>query len=443
MILRDIQEIEITRVSQDFKRQENGFPKVFKIQQSSKFKRSKAPVAADTLDDQPMQHSSKTLTQSDLSVPASHQPMQPEDQPRDKTFLLSGELSTIDSVQESKSLKELLDYTRSSSSQIQKRAWGIILKIFKKHKSRETVVKEIEKVDLGLYLRVGLDRKEVDDVLEILEILMVDHDQVQLETVLFSRNFMVKLGSSQFLLQKNIYKSKDQAYKTSKAQDENSAETFGSIKILLKNEPIMGLLEGNIMTRLVYLLNSDLEMWNTIRILEIILAFSRYSKKSTKFIKGSLETILKFSRCDETRHLTFHIFLNFIAASRENAVEFVRINGLDVIMASIADLQDSDTNVAWMILAICGRYGLTAGILSDYRPMFYAKAREYFAFSNDEFHLKSRIGLLKCLSHFIFMVPKGFVMGSLEDEMKPFLDILMSTLSWMTDLEKIKGIFGT
>jgi hypothetical protein len=110
-------------------------------------------------------------------------------------------------------------------------------------------------------------------------------------------------------------------------------------------------------------------------------------------------------------------------------------------MVSIADLEvDSETYLAWMILSVCSKYGLTRGILSDYRPLMYTKAREYFKFSNHEFHLKSRIGFLKTLKDFVFLMPKGFTMGSLEDEMKPFLDILLSTFSWIIDLEKVQGM---
>jgi hypothetical protein len=325
--------------------------------------------------------------------------------------------------------------------QIRRRAWGIILKIFKKlslGKDMLQIEKEIEKVDLGLYLRVGLDQKEVDEVLEVLEILMgfkdLDHLQI------LSRNFMVKIGVSEQLLEKNIKKvngfDNDHAPKVKE-------KTFGEIKRLMKQEPMMGLLEGGVMDRLAYLLNADLKIWNVQRILKTILGFSNYSRKSCSEIvkKRILEYILVYSRKEETRSLTLQLFLNVIGASRENALEFVRINGLEVVMSSIADLQDEDEHWCWMILSFCSRYGITGGVLSDYRPLFYAKAREYFAFSNDECHLKSRIGLLKCLKDFVFMVPNGFRMGGLDDEMKPFVDILLSAFSWLIDLNSFKGNF--
>ena len=455
-MLKGIVEKSSVLPSTEFKRQEQGFPSVFRIMNSdSKFKRCRNStivkgdeLAVDFKND--LQTADEAKFNLDLGDDIKSNPLQDTDSIDQNTerFFLSGELcQTKETVEETQSLQEILDYTRSSSLQIQKRAWGVLLKIFRKLEQDldEKVAKLVEKVNIGLYLRVGLDQKKgFSDVLEILRILMNTRQDRVLEDIVFSRNNLLVLAKSEKVLEGfiNAVEGK-QMSQVVDVEKEVEKDSFGSIKALLKQDPSMGLLKGNIIERLGYLLTLELEICDLEMILEIILGFSKFSRDSANQIvkKGLLETLVTISRKSNFKDLVFLIFFNVCVASKENAQEFVVKNGLDIIMVSIADLEvDSETYLAWMILSVCSKYGLTRGILSDYRPLMYAKAREYFKFSNHEFHLKSRIGFLKTLKDFVFLMPKGFTMGSLEDEMKPFLDILLSTFSWIIDLEKVQGM---
>jgi hypothetical protein len=128
-------------------------------------------------------------------------------------------------------------------------------------------------------------------------------------------------------------------------------------------------------------------------------------------------------------------------ADKSLSEQLVQLDGMESIMQCISSLCPSaTTNLAWQLLYIQLDYGNASFILNEYRPLFYSKFQSLIAFTSDIPSLKDRIGLLKSLGRLIELNPESIEMGSGLDEMKPFVDMILSGFTWKVDLAGLKGM---
>ena len=307
----------------------------------------------------------------------------------------------------------------------------------------EKVEKSLISEGVFLHLRVALDDKMTvcQWALEILSIMLAHSPSEEecWEDVFYSRQKQLAMSFSMDHQDAFCGRAAGMTWTTPEFD-----ESFDGIKRLLKRDVISGLLKTQMLDRFRYLLAVPSVSEQVIGpILEILKVMAKHSKKSAHLIvstAGLVELLLKHSIQPMFESSVFTILKSIGVASRANMEQLVQFNCLDRVMRTIAMLDSSPaTPIAWAILCIASRYGLTRTLLDDYRPLMYSKTQEYFSFSNDVVHLKSRIGLLKTLAAFVNMIHLETEMGGSGDELKPFVDILLSSFQWFINLNAISG----
>ena len=218
----------------------------------------------------------------------------------------------------------------------------------------------------------------------------------------------------------------------------NEPNTIQEITNLIQKDVIQGLLATNIHTRLHYLMTLDIPEDILQDILSILCRIARHSKEASILCLNHSKNWLDkcFSRSCTTALL--HFMRDVMCGSRDNATTLVLHGGLDFLFRIVSCIDnDLDSSLAWTCLSILTCYSLGIDEIRLIRPLFFSKAASYLVYSRDEYHLKCRIGLLNTLRNFIHATYLEYEMGGSGDEIKPFVDLVLS----LYPFESVNGSF--